>query len=286
MTINTNTKLIARLHTKENGTGLNIYNPYFEDQGINAVYMLFQNENPEILVNGLRNLNISGAITAGFEHDPELPKLVDTKTKAVEMAQRVGILVNEDGNFKAHYQGGEGLLSALKEKAELDGKTIALVGAGTVASTLLLALKESNVSCNVVIYNRNLEKADKLKSDFENVTGAHKLGDLSNAHGDIFINVTRIGSKVEDTFFTKEIVSKFQVVADVTFGVESTNLTQLAEDSGLTIVSGWDMFTHQAAVVLRHILNHEPNIDRLRYFVKQGLSQINHGAVKNKETQE
>lgn len=283
MNINTETKVIARLHTDLNGTGLNIYNPYFQDQGINAVYLLFRNEKPTPLVEGIRNFQIAGAITAGFEHDPALPGLVDETTEAVKLAQRVGIIVNNNKVLRAHYQGGEGLLSAIQEKVDTTNKRIVLVGAGTIAKTFVLALQASSQKPQKIhVFNRTLENAEKLKKHFESVANASSLEDLASADGDIFINASRIGSKVEDSVYTPEFITRFQAVADVTFGTESTNLISLARKANKTVVSGWDMFTHQAAVVLREILSHDANIDRLRYFVKEGLSASNHGAVPKK----
>lgn len=284
MEIDTKTKVIARLHTDLNGTGLNIYNPYFQDQGINAVYLLFKSEKPDPLVEGLCNLQISGAITAGFEHDPVLPGLVDETTEAVKLAQRVGIIINTNGVLKAHYQGGEGLLSAVQEKIDTTGKRIVIVGAGTVAKTLVLALQKTSQSPKEIhIFNRTLENAGAIKDRFESVTAINTIENLSNAEGDILINASRIGSKVEDSFYTSELINRFAVVADVTFGVESTNLTSIAKEANKTVISGWDMFTHQAAVVLREILGHDANIDRLRHFVKEGLSTTNHGVVIKKK---
>lgn len=280
MEINIQTKLIARLHTEENGTGLNIYNPYFHDVGLNAVYMLFKDASPQPLVEGLRNLNLSGAITAGFEHDSTLPGLVDEVSEAVEVSGRIGIISNQNGRLRAHYQGGEGLLSAIQEKVDITGKRIVIVGAGTVAKTLLLAIERGKQKpSQVTVVNRSADNAQPLADKFECVTSVLPLDELNKVDGDILVNATRIGSSVEDTFFTSDIVGKYGAVADVTFGELRTNLVNLADASSLTVINGWDMFTHQAAVVLHMLLDHEANIDVLRGYVTQGLTSTNHGAV-------
>lgn len=72
MKIDESTKILARLHHSPNNRGLSIYNPYFQQKGENAIYILFHNKDPKPLLEGLKNLNISGAIPAGFEKDPEL----------------------------------------------------------------------------------------------------------------------------------------------------------------------------------------------------------------------
>lgn len=281
MKIDTETKLIARMHTDNNGTGLDIYNPYFEEAGINAVYMLFRNDSAEPLVEGLRNLQLSGAIAAGFEHDANLLNLVDDSSEAAKVAGRIGIITNWDGVLRAHYQGGEGLQAAIAEKYDITGKRVVIVGAGTVAKTLVLALSNSTSKpSEIIICNRTLDTAQAIKDQFNNVTTVRSLEDLGEVSGDLLVNASRVGSTAEDTFYTQGVIDKYQAVADVTFGTENTNLIALARQADLSIVSGWDMFTHQASVVLLEILGHRANINVLRKHVRNGLGKTNHGAKR------
>ncbi len=280
MKIDKDTKLIARLHTQENDTGLNIYNPYFEDQSINAVYMLFRSDDPRPLIEGMRNLGVSGAITAGFEHDPSLAGMVDELDETVEVSGIIGNIANKDGKLRAHYQGGYGLLNAIQEKFDTTDKRIVVVGASTVVKTLLLAIeKTSQKPSQVIVVNRTLEHAQSLQERFGWIKSVHSLDELGSIEGDILVNASRIGSTFEDTVYKTEIIGRYAAVADVTFGNPITNLTTLAAQAGLVVINGWDMFTHQAAVVLREVLGHDANIDRLRYFVAQGLAANNHGAT-------
>ncbi|MDQ5913444.1 MAG: shikimate dehydrogenase [Patescibacteria group bacterium] len=283
MKIDTQTKLIGRFHTQDNGTGLNIYNPYFEDQGINAVYMLFRSDKPQELIDGMRGLHLTGAITAGFEHDPSLAALVDELDETVEISGIIGNIANSDGKIRAHYQGGYGFLNAIQEKIDTTDKRLVIVGASTVVKTLLLALEKTSQKPNeVIIVNRTLDHAKALQKRFNWIKSVHSLVDLESIKGDILVNATRIGSVDEDTVYTNDIVSSYQAVADVTFGNPVTNLTTLGQDNGLVVINGWDMFTHQAAVLLKHVLGHSANIDRLRYFVSEGLASNNHAPILEK----
>jgi shikimate 5-dehydrogenase len=272
--IDINTKIIARLHKTDNGTGLNIYNPYFEAVGINATYLLFVSDDPAKLLCGIRDLNIAGAITAGFETDPNLPPLADNLDETVSFSGRVGILINAEGKLTARYQGGEGLLNAILNKFNLDDKEIIIVGAGTVAKTLLLAIESSGIiTKSVKIVNRTVDKAKEVAARFSFVDEVIEIDRLSEVSGDIIINTTRIGSKVEDTYFTPELIERFVAVADVTFMDPNTNLVKLAQAKNKIAVDGTEMFTYQAAVVLRYLLNHDADIPTLRKFVLSGLGR-------------
>ena len=225
MQINKDTQLIGRFHTDQNGTGLNIYNPYFQDQDIDAIYTLFQNANVAPLINGMRNLGLVGAITAGFEHDDALPKLLDKFTRASEVAGRVGVIANRDGVLTGHYQGGEGLRNAIQAVTDTTKTLVVVVGAGTVAKTLIHALLDSEqCPLSISIYNRTPEHGRELQKLFPTIKAVEGLDMLSTARGDVLINASRIGSTVTDEYFTEEVVARFATVADVTFGSENTKI--------------------------------------------------------------
>jgi shikimate 5-dehydrogenase len=246
------------------------------------VYLLFSNKSPKPLVEGMRKLKLTGAITAGFEHNKILPRILDELSDASKLSNRVAMITNKGGKLVGHYQGGEGLLNAIKEKFELNNKKLVIVGAGTVANTLVLAIRQNKLNVKkITIVNRTFKNAKKVKSELGIVNSVATLDQLSNIEGDILINASRIGSKAEDKWFTNQILSKYTAVADVTFGVENTNLTNLARQHKSIVISGWDMFTHQAAIVLYKILEHNANIDILRQCVKRGLVSTNHGATAN-----
>ena len=285
MKINTETKLIGRFHKEDNGTGLNIYNPYFEENNINAVYLLFKDTSPENLIDGMRKLNLAGAITAGFETDSTIPNLVDSQTKYSQIAERVGVVKNTNGLIEAHYQGGQGLLNSITEKYNIEGKRVVIVGAGTVVKTFLLAIEQSNTNiAEIVILNRTVSNAEKIKGISTKVKSIGQLKELETISGDILVNASRIGSKADDSIFTEQIVKQFDAIADVTFGSRDTKLIVNAEKQSKVVIDGWDMFTHQAAVVLKFILNHDANIDSLRRHVVNGLGESNHGASLVRKT--
>jgi len=269
-----NTKIIARLHKQFSPRGLNIYNPYFDETGVNAVFLLFYNPDPRPLVAGIKNLNISGAVTVGFETDVEFAKLVDDYDASSTVVGRVGFIKNINGKLKGFYQGGKGLLLSTQSVTSLDNKEVVLIGSGNVAKSLLYELsKIDKKPKRVSVLNRTPEKLKELKSKYSFISNTGSLDLLPSIHGDILINATHIGSKQEDIYFTKEIVSKFAAVSDVTFESENTNLIKLAKELKRKYSTGWDMFTYQGLVVLETLL--ETRIDPiiLKKHVISGLTQ-------------
>lgn len=274
MKIDENTKVIGRFHTKPSPRGLNIYNPFFEEAGINAVYLLFYNPDPKILMDGLRSLGLSGAITVGFETNPDFPKLVDELDRSSTDVGRVGFVVNKGGVVKGYYQGGEGLLRSIKQAAPIEGEEIVIVGAGNVAKSLLFNLSHVKNLPKVTICNRTVKNAERIAKNFNFVKDVFPLEDLSKLGGQILINATDIGGSVADEIFSEKIVGNFTAVSDVTFETEETNLIKLARKFHKAFSTGWDMFTCQGQVVLETILGTEISAEILKKHVIKGLTQV------------
>lgn len=275
MKINENTKVIARLHTKPSPRGLNIYNPFFEEAGINALYVLFYNQNASQLISGMRNLNLAGAITAGFESNDGLPNLLDELSDVSKYLGRIGFIKNKDGKLIGDNQGGEGLLRSIQNVSDISDKKIVLVGGGNIAKSLLFNIsKLENKPQEIVVLNRDLEKILPLKDNFSFVSSVKNISELSSESGDILINATDVGGSEEDYLYTEAIVGNYTQVADVTFEKEGTNLVNLATKLGKKVSTGWDMFTFQGQVILESILEMDIDPIILKKHVVAGLSEV------------
>lgn len=272
MIINENTKLIGRFHKEASPRGLNIYNPFFEEAGLNALYFLFYNPDPKVLINGFRSLNLAGAITAGFESDEVLPTLLDEVDETSRFVGRVGYLTNTDGRVVGHTQSGQGMLRTIKHIINPEDEKIVIVGAGNVAKGLLFEIEKEKINCEVSIFNRTIEKAQKLKKRFEYIKTIDSLDHIKDAKGDLLINLTSIGGKVKDFTFPKSLVQKFSGIVDVTFETEKTELVKTAKALNKKVATGWDMFTYQAQVCIEGILGVKADYKKLKKHVVAGLS--------------
>ena len=269
-----NTKIIARLHKQFSPRVLNIYNPYFEETGLNAAFLLFYNPDPKPLVAGIKNLNISGAVTVGFETDAQFAKLVDEYDESSTVVKRVGFIKNITGKLRGYYQGGLGQLLSIESQTSIKNKDLVIVGAGNVVRSLLWEISlRKKFPKSVVVINRTPEK---LK-DFDNYKFVKQTGGLDlliKLSGDVLVNATHLGVREPDTLFTGEIVDKFKIISDVTFEKEDSNLILLAKKLGKKYSTGWDMFTYQGLVVLETILDTKIDPKILKKHVISGLSEV------------
>jgi shikimate 5-dehydrogenase len=275
MRIDENTKYLARIHTKANARGLNIYNPYFEEMGVNAIYSLFFNNTPDKLLDACMKLGYVALNTAGFESDPEFAKLVDEFDHSSELVGHVGYLKNENGKWKAYYQGGEGLLAALLQKFHITDQEIVIVGAGNVATSLIDTMRIHSLKPKkLTLVNRTIAKAKELASRLELIDEVRSIEELPSLKGDILINCTHIGGRDEDNIYTKEVLSNFKGVGDVTFEIESPHIIEVAKSLSIPYSSGWDFFTFQGKVFLENALGIEVDPLVLRKHVENGLRSV------------
>ncbi|HSX05863.1 MAG TPA: hypothetical protein VLF69_05310 [Candidatus Saccharimonadales bacterium] len=265
--INEHTKIIARLHPQLNNRGLQIYNPYFAAKAVNAVYLLFQDPSLEKLLSGMRNLNLAGAIPAGFEHDPTLAASMDELGPTAKRIGRVSAIVQRGGKLIGEYNGGYGLTAAIKTVTPITGKRLVIMGAGTVVKGLLTHLElQGEYPAHVAVYNRTLAHAEALAKDYK-IDQVGSLNDLlTQAEGDIFVNATSVGTpwnNGEDVVFPKELLQRFRAVADTTFVPLRPPLIATAEQAGTKTAPGWLMFVHQGAKTIGDILGQPLDIPTL-----------------------
>jgi shikimate dehydrogenase len=265
MLINENTKVMLRLHTEANTRGLQIYNPYFEKVGLNAVYLLTHNKDFNKLIQGIKNLNFAGAISAGFEKDHKFAESLDELTDEAQFTGRVGILVNRNGKLIGHYQGGQGLYASIvAQYGELKDKKMVLLGAGTVAKALLYEMRKKDDIADVTVINRTLKNAEILANEFSFVNNVSPLNELENQQANVFVDTTDIGSpwnSGDDYLFTEKFVKRFDFVADVTFVPTEPQLIKVAKEAGVNYSPGYKMFMHQANICTEMILGHKLEFD-------------------------
>lgn len=267
MFINENTRVMLRLHKEPNNRGLQIYNPYFLKAGHNAVYLLVYNKNPRPLVEGLRNLNFAGGISAGFEKDPDFIELLDELSDVSQKLSRVGIVVNQNGRLKGHYQGGQGLYQSITTKyGKFKNKKVVILGAGTVARAFLLEMQSKKDIPNIVIVNRTIKNAEKLSKEFDFIKTVKPMSELQKEEGDVFVDTTDIGSpwnKGEDYIYPEKFINGFSFIADVTFVPIEPQLIKMARKTHVDYAPGYRMFLYQAKICLKLILGINPDLKLL-----------------------
>ena len=232
-----------------------IHSKGYRLNGLNAVYIPIKSETMEEVIEFADAVGINGlSITV-----PHKETAFDYLTASADEIANIGAcntMHREDGGWKGFNTDASGFKKALIEFLETDnlqGRKVALIGAGGSAKAIAYALNQ--LGCEVCIFNRTIDKARRIANlygfRFANFgIGAYAL---LEDYSDIIIQTTSIGMgwdpAVDKTsgdpleFFT---FSGKENVYDIIYYPEKTPLLERAEKAGCKIANGRTMLEYQA----------------------------------------
>lgn len=172
---------------------------------------------------------------------------VNTLIRRSSDGKLVGYNTDYIGAISAIEDGIKGSSAKGDAVSPLAGRLIVVVGAGGAGKAVAYGAKEKGA--RVVVANRTYERAVSLANS---VGGqALRLEDLATFHpeeGMILANATSLGMypNVDGTPIPKEALRFYNLVFDAVYAPKVTRLLREAQESGVTIVSGVEMFVRQA----------------------------------------
>ena len=263
-----------------------IHNAGFADVGANKLYL-------PLLVEGGKGefdkfmQNILGRSWLGFRgfsvtipHKQNALDYVRGNQGFVEpLAERIGavntLLIGKDGKLSAYNSDYAGALDAITStlcitRTDLRDLPVAVIGAGGVARAIVAGL--SDTGAKIKIYNRTVEKAEKLAADF----GCEFAGldDLPTLDAKLVINCTSIGMhpNIDATPLPKECIGEDMVVFDTVYNPAETLLLKQARQAGAKTIDGLSMFVNQAAAQFKLFTGQEGNAKLMRETICNCLS--------------
>ena len=169
-----------------------------------------------------------------------------------ELADEIGaintITISPDGSLRGDNTDYHAAIDALCNtldipREDLKGKSVAILGAGGVARAIVAAL--AHYGSNVIIYNRTIERGERLARDFS--CEAAGLDALKDLNAEIVINCTSVGMHPKTAASPlEEIPPSVKVVFDTIYNPIETRLLQQARTSGCACILGLEMFVNQA----------------------------------------
>ena len=257
--INGNTELIAHIgyptHTFKSPM---IYNPYFEEMGINAVVipMGCKPENFGVFLNSVFHLtNIRGALIT-------MPHKVTTAhfLKDISPTARVAGACNavrrtSDGLLQGDMFDGEGFVRGIQRKGlDLRGKRALVVGSGGVGGAIAASLAKAQVA-QLHVFDMNESAAQQLTQRIKQYFPKTDVADGSNnpRHMDLVVNATPLGMKEDDPLpFDVSLLHQDTFVGEVVLKNETTALLKAAAMRGCKVQVGVDMLFEQIPAYLEY----------------------------------
>jgi 3-dehydroquinate dehydratase/shikimate dehydrogenase len=154
--------------------------------------------------------------------------------------------------------------------ADLKDWPVAVIGAGGAARAIVAGLADAGAK--IKIYNRTVEKAEKLAADFN--CDFAPLDDLSNLKAKLVMNCTSIGMypNTDETPLPQQYLKKDMAVFDTVYNPAETLLLKQAKKAGAKTIPGLSMFLNQAAAQFKLFTNQKPNFNIMRKTIRNYLS--------------
>ena len=233
-----------------------IYNPYFEQQGINAlvVPMACQADNFADLLRSLFRLgNIAGALIT-MPHKVTTVGLVDEVLPAAAIAGAANaVRLGPQGQLQADMFDGEGFVRGVLRKGfQLAGCRALVVGAGGVGSAIAASLAAAGVA-ELALFDVNTASsqalAQRLQKHYPKLQV--RVGVKDPAGFDLVVNATPLGMNEGDPLpvdVARLAPSTF--VGEVVMRTDMTAFLTAAQARGCRVQIGSDMLFEQIPAYL------------------------------------
>jgi shikimate dehydrogenase len=255
--INGNTELIAHIgyptHTFKSPM---IYNPYFEQQGLNAVVVPMGCQVPDypaFLKAVFCLSNICGALIT-MPHKVVTVALLDEVTATVRVAGACNAVKRTaDGRLVGDMFDGEGFVRGVQRKGlVLKGKRVLVVGSGGVGCAIAASLAATGIAA-ISLFDVNSASAtalgQRLQQNYPAITVT--TGSNDPAGFDLVVNATPMGMSEGDPLpLDVSRLSSNTFVGEVVMRTEMTAFLSAAAACGCAVQVGSDMLFEQIPAYL------------------------------------
>ncbi|WP_342617967.1 ThiF family adenylyltransferase [Rhodoferax sp. GW822-FHT02A01] len=257
--INGNTEIIAHIgyptHTFKSPM---IYNPYFEQAGINAVVVPMGCQVPDYpaFLKAVFSLtNIRGALIT-MPHKVTTVGLLNEVTPTVKVAGACNAVKRRaDGKLVGDMFDGEGFVRGVQRKGlSLKGKRVLVVGSGGVGSAIAASLAAAGIAA-IALYDVNTASATALGQRLQqNYPSINVTTGSNDPHGfDLVVNATPMGMNEGDPLpLDVSRLSANTFVGEVVMRTEMTAFLQAAKAQGCAVQVGSDMLFEQIPAYLEY----------------------------------
>ncbi|MEY2860592.1 MAG: hypothetical protein RL392_1050 [Pseudomonadota bacterium] len=257
--INGNTEIIAHIgYPTHSFKSPMIYNPYFEQAGINAIVVPMGCQVPEYpaLLKAVFGLtNIRGALIT-MPHKVTTVGLLDEVTPTVRVAGACNAVKRlADGRLVGDMFDGAGFVRGVQRKGlNLAGAKVLVVGSGGVGCAIAASLAAAGIA-SIRLFDVNAASADglgqRLKQNYPQIEV--QVGSNDPTGCDLVVNATPMGMNEGDPLpldVSKLAASTF--VGEVVMRTEMTAFLTAAKARGCAVQVGSDMLFEQIPAYLEY----------------------------------
>jgi 3-dehydroquinate dehydratase / shikimate dehydrogenase len=219
-------------------------NAAFRRERINAVFLPLEATKVSDLLTVIERLPLAGlAVTMPLKQEI-LPALA----RMDELSTRIGacntVVRGPDGRLFGFNTDAGAVVGPLERRLSLKGARILVLGAGGAARAAVFGLKEKGA--DVSILNRTSETAKELAHQAKVKVFKHEQ--LAKTDFDVVLNATPAGMHGNNTPALLEPGElRARLVFDMVYNPIETPLVHMAQQNGIPVIPGYEMFVHQGA---------------------------------------
>ncbi len=208
--------------------------------------------------------NYDGAAVT-IPHKEAIRTFLDFETEAVKQIGACNTLFWEKDTLGGTNTDTIGVLRAISTVLDPNDKNVLVLGAGGAARATVFGLKSAGA--NVVIWNRNHNKAKELAGEFECIA-IDDFMKIDPSVLDLIINMTPVGMKEDKSIIPKDFWLPRHVAFDAVYEPLETKFLFEAEQAGAQTISGDQMLIFQALEQFRiwHDVELEPEVMGQAFF--------------------
>ena len=237
-----------------------LHNHWIKENNIDAIYDKKQLNESDIeeIVDEVKKGEIDGInVTVPFKKS--VIPFLDQLTALAKEVQSVNTIFKKDDKIIGDNTDIGGFEKGLKYiNYDLKNKNVFILGAGGVASSIILALKRLGAA-KIILSNRTKKKADDLKKKY---TDLEIINWGETPDFNMIINATSLGLKSDDQIkLNYTDIGTNKLFYDIIYNPNKTKFLSKAEQFGNQIENGKMMFIYQAQLAFRIWHNILPKID-------------------------
>jgi shikimate dehydrogenase len=273
--INGNTEIIAHIgYPTHSFKSPMIYNPYFEQAGVNAVVVPMGCQTPDypaFLKTVFSLTNIRGALIT-MPHKVSTVSLLDEVTATVKVAGACNAVKRtEDGRLVGDMFDGAGFVRGVQRKGlNLQGSRVLVVGSGGVGCAIAASLAGAGIAA-ISLFDVNAVSAEalgqRLKQNYPSIEV--RTGSNDPAGFDLVVNATPMGMNEGDPLpMDVARLSADTFVGEVVMRSEITAFLAAAQARGCRVQVGSDMLFEQIPAYLEYFGYPTTTAENLRAVAK------------------
>ena len=240
----------------------------FREMGLDASYRAIRVETVREIPEEMENRDITGA-SITIPHKTAMMPYLDAVSNSAERIGAVNTLTRRDGKLEGDNTDWIGMIHALKEKIDIAGKRIIVLGAGGAARAAVYGiLHERGVP---VVVNRTPERGEKIAQEFG--CDFYPIDQMETVIADGLVNTTPVGMDphTDVSPVDRGILSRFEWVMDMIYNPLETLLLREAAEARCGTISGVAMFVHQGAEQIRTWTGLPPPTELMEQVVREKL---------------